>query len=262
VIPLVLMIALGGAAPSAVDGDRVMAAVRAALAPALPFPNTDPEGVVPLDGQTAASWMVRPLQPGDREIEILANPLNPVHQARATRAMRQIDAAIESAQRRAEAQYERAIAEAKRTGRSQDVDGVTLSDEGLAGARIDAESHLTVSVSFGEPAYRFTIAAAEAPQPNRQVAIPGAVVLAVPAHVYRDAAGDERLCEAEMHVYFGVAAPEVRRGEGASYEVTAAGTPSAGGTLGSLVVRMRGNEGLIAELLSKADWKAVGELLR
>ena len=57
-----------------------------------------------------------------------------------TRAMAQIGAAIDAAQRRAELQYERAIAEAKRTGRSQDVDGVSLSDEGVAGARIDAEA--------------------------------------------------------------------------------------------------------------------------
>ena len=84
-------------------------------------------------------WMVRPLQPGDRTIDVLANPLNEVNQAKATRAMAQIERSIQAAQRRADLQYERAIAEAKRTGKSQDVDGVTLSDEGLAGARIDAE---------------------------------------------------------------------------------------------------------------------------
>lgn len=255
-------LAAGATAQDTTRADAVMTAVRAALAPGLPFPDTDAEGVVPADGKAASPWMVRPLQPGDRAIEILANPLNEAHQARATRAMRQIEAAIESAQRRAEAQYERAVAEAKRTGRSQDVDGVTLSDEGLAGARIDAESHVTVSVAFHEPAYHFTIASSEEPSPSRQVAVPGAAVLAVPAHAFRGADGDERWCEAETHVYIGVR-PEVRRGPGASYEVTAAGTPSESGTPpASIVVRMRGNEGLIADVLRKADWHSLVELLR
>ena len=63
---------------------------------------------------------------GDRSIEVIANPLNLANQQRATKAMAQIQASLESAQRRSEAQYERAVAEAKRTGTSQDVDGVTL----------------------------------------------------------------------------------------------------------------------------------------
>jgi hypothetical protein len=105
---------------------RVMTAVRAAVAPALPFPESDELGSLPVGGNTTSPWMVRPLQAGDRSIEISANPLNEVHQARATRAMAQIEQAIASAQRRADAQYERAVAEAKRTGRSQDVDGVTV----------------------------------------------------------------------------------------------------------------------------------------
>ena len=84
--------------------------------------------------------------------------------------MAQIENNIEAAQRRAAAQYERAVAEAKRTGRSQDVDGVTLSDEGLAGARIDAESHVTIDVAFNEPSYRVEIASSVQPAPSTRVA--------------------------------------------------------------------------------------------
>src|SRR5687768_18396253 len=53
---------------------RFVAAVRAAMAPALPFPNSDAEGALPANGNTEALWMVRPLQPGDRTIEVIANP--------------------------------------------------------------------------------------------------------------------------------------------------------------------------------------------
>ena len=99
--------------------------------------------------------MVRPLQPGERTIEVMANPLNAVNQARAARAMAQIEATIDSAQRRAEQQYERAIAEAKRTGRSQDVDGVSLSDEGVAGATHRCRGHVNIDVDFNQPSYEF-----------------------------------------------------------------------------------------------------------
>ena len=43
------------------QGDRMMQAVRAAMAPALPFPNSDADGSLPANGNTEALWMVRPL---------------------------------------------------------------------------------------------------------------------------------------------------------------------------------------------------------
>src|SRR6185295_6253992 len=105
-----------------------------ALAPALqPFPETDDSGAAPRGGGTDALWMVRPPEAGERIIEVIANPLNEANQAKANRAA---------------AQYDAAVAEAKRTGKSQDVDGVTLGDEGIDGAKIDAESHLTIEVLF------------------------------------------------------------------------------------------------------------------
>ncbi len=243
---------------------RVMTAVRAALAPALPFPDSDADGSLPVGASTTSLWMVRPLQHGERTIEVLANPLNEVHQARATRAMAQIEQAITSAQRRADAEYERAIAEAKRTGRSQDVDGVSLNDEGLAGARIDAESHVTIDVLFNQPSYRFEIASSVEPSPARPILVADAVsVIFVPSNVFRGAKDQERFCEAEYQIYLGnVAAPEVRRVD-QSFEVTAGATPSENANrVTSLVIRLRGNDMLMADILRKGNWGGLLELLK
>lgn len=202
-------------AQDATLSDRVMQALRAAMAPALPYPASDAAGSLPADGRSDAPWMVRPIEPGERTLQILANPLNEAHQRRAAKAMAEIEMSIEAAQRRAELQFERAIAEAKRTGRSQDVDGVTLSDEGLAGAKIDAESHVTIDVSFNEP-----VAAAVS-------------IATTPSSVYRGDDGIERFREAQATV-----------------------------SVSSLVIRLRGNETLIAELLRKSNWASLRELLK
>lgn len=255
------------AAQGTADGDRVMAAVRAALAPALPFPDTDDSGTVPANDSPAPLWMVRPLQPGERSIEVMANPLNAINQAQATRAMAQIGAAIDAAQRRAELQYERALADAQRTGRSQDVDGVGLSDEGVAGARIDAEAHVTIDVEYNQTAYMFAIESSVAPAPSRQAAIAGAVaIVTVPSNVFRTSpapGGEEKYAPAETLVYFGaVAAPEVRERSEDAYEVTAATTAGRAAPVRSLVVRLRGNESLMAEILAKTRWDQLQELLQ
>jgi hypothetical protein len=244
---------------------RVMAAVRQAVAPALPFPGTDDSGSLPADGKYDGPWLVRPQEPGRAAIEVIANPLNLAHQLRAERAMAQIEQSIEAAQRRADAQYERAVAEAKRTGRSQDVDGVTLNDEGLAGARIDAESHVTVEVSFNQPSYRVEVASSVEPAPPREVAVPGAVaVLGVPPNVFRAEKDHERFCEAEFQVYLGqVTVPDVRRRADQRYEVTAGATPSENANrVTSVVIRLRGNDVLMAEILRKGNWSVLLELLK
>jgi hypothetical protein len=211
----ILSVAAGAAAQDQARVDRAVQAVRAAMAPVLPFPASDELGSLPADGKSDAPWMLKPVQPGERTIEILANPLNEDHQRSAARAMAQIEQSIEAAQRRADLQYERAIAEAKRTGRSQEVDGVTLNDEGLAGARIDAESHVIVDVAFADT-------------PSRNV-----TTSTTPPGVYRDDAGVERFREAQAIV-----------------------------TAGPLLVTLRGNETLIADLLRKSDWNSLLELLK
>ena len=229
-IVLVIVLTVSSRAQAQTQDDalvaRVMAAVRAAMAQALPFPASDELGSLPADGKANDPWLVKPLQPGDRTIEVLANPLNEAHQRSAAKAMAQIEASIEAAQRRADVQFERAVAEARRTGRSQDVDGVTLSDEGLAGARIDAESHVTIDVVFNTPA-------------------PGGVTMTTtPANVYRDDNGVERFREGQSTVSLG-------RTQAAS-----------DGVLSSLVITLRGNEALIADLLKKSNWNSLLELLK
>ncbi|MSO53021.1 MAG: hypothetical protein EXQ51_11530 [Acidobacteria bacterium] len=259
---------LPAAAQGTADGDRVMTVVRAALAPALPFPDTDQTGSVPATGSPEPLWMVRVREPGARTIEVMANPLNEMNQARAARAMAQIGAAIDAAQKRAELQYERAVAEAKRTGRSQDVDGVGLSDEGVAGARIDAEAHVTIDVDFNQPSYVVAVESSVAPAPSRQITIAGAVaIVAVPSNIYRTRTAqptDENYCPAETMVYFGaLAAPEVRQRSEHGYEITASAVAVGGAPfVRSMAVRFRGNEVLIAEILQQADWNAVLELLK
>lgn len=247
---------------------RVMAAVRAAVTPALPFPESDEAGSLPKDGKTTEGWMVRPHAAGDRSIEVIANPLNLANQQRAAKAMAQIQASLELAQRRSEAQYERAIAEAKRTGRSQDVDGVTLSDEGLAGARIDAEDHVTIDVEFNQPDYRVTIDSSIEPSPSRTLTIAGATaVITVASNVYRQKSGsatDDRFCPAETLVFFGgLHAPNVDKRSDHTYTVTvAADSPDAAAAVRSVVVRLRGNETLIAQIVRGSDWGRVVELLK
>jgi hypothetical protein len=253
-----LLIALVGVSAQN-DADRMMSAVRSAMAPALPFPNSDEDGALPANGNTEASWMVRPLQPGDRSIEVIANPLNEVNQLRATRAMAQIENNVQAAQRRAALQYERAVSEAKRTGKSQEVDGVTLADEGVAGAKIDAESHVTVAVTVNETSFTFEVESSIQPAPSTQVAIPGAVaVIAVPSNTYRDPDTNvERFAEAQTFVFLGrAAAPEVQKRADNHFEVFATATSPA------LVIRLRGNEVLIADLLRKTNWNSLLELMR
>jgi hypothetical protein len=248
--------------------ERVMARVRAAVLSELSFPVTDEHGSLPADGKSAAPWMVRPHQAGDRTIEILANPLNEEYQRRAAKAMAEIEQSIEAAQRRAEAQYERAIAEAKRTRSSQDVNGVTLADEGVAGARIDADSHVIIEVMFNQPSYRFDIRSSAEPQLSIHPAlgsIPSAVAAVwVPANVYRDVEGDaERFAEAETYIYLGrTSKPDVDHPDRDRYGVAATGgLPSTNGAISSIVIRLRGNERLVTDLARKSKWGSVVELI-
>jgi len=265
---LILLSVLAGTAQDANEA-RVMSVVRSAISPALPFPETDKSGVVPADGKTEPLWMVRPPEPGSLVIEVLANPLNDLNQLRAERAMAQIQNNIELAQRRAAAQYDRAVAEAKRTGRSQDVDGVTLNDEGVAGEKIDADSHVAIEVAFNQPSYQFNLASGTMPNSSvlLQGIITGAVaVVTLPSNIYREQPGNaERFREGETLVYLGrVSRPLIKqRADTTIYELTADATaPSTAGAVSSMVLRFRGHEVLIADLLRKTNWNELLELMQ
>lgn len=247
---------------------RVMTAVRAAMKPALPFPDTDEAGELPKDGVFSGPWIVRPLEPGTNVIEILANPLNREHQVRSAKAMRQIEDAVEAAQRKSQAQYERALSDAQRSGKSQDVDGITLGDEGVAGARIDAEGHVTIDVEFNKLAYSYAVSSSLEPAATLDSTVPGAVaVLSVPAHVYRErvkSGDEERFCVAETVVFLGpLSVPTVKRRAGSTFDMAAgeAGPPTTS-AVRTMVVRLRGSQALILDIVQKADWAGLQTLIR
>ncbi|MEO8680053.1 MAG: hypothetical protein ABI665_13455 [Vicinamibacterales bacterium] len=254
-------------APAADLAARVMTAVRAAMKPALPFPESDDTGS-PVDGVSSGPWLVRFPQPGEAGFEVLANPLNADNQARSAKAMAQIESAIEAAQRKSQAQYDRALSESQRTGKSQDVDGVTLGDEGVAGARIDAEAHVLIEVEFNQPAYTYEVASSLEPSATPGTVVAGSVaVLSVPSHVYRDRTtkmpDEDRYCPAETAVFFGaLAAPSVKRRTGANFEITASeSTPPVTTAVRTLVVRLRGNQELIEDIVRKTAWAQLQALI-
>lgn len=244
--------------------DAVMKAVRAAMAPGLQsFPDTEPDGAVPVGGNTEALWMVRPLEPGDTTIEIHANPLNEVNQLKANRAMAIIERNIEAAQRRADAQYDRAVAEARRTGKSQEVDGVTLSDEGIEGAKIDAESQVFVDVAFNQDAYRHLINSGAQPVSSTELA--GAVaIVSFPSSTDKDSTTNaDRFFAAESIVFLGrIVQPKVSKAADNSYEVSTTATPADRAGVNNIVLRLKGNEALVKELLKKTAWNVLLELMK
>ncbi len=242
--------------------DAIMTAVRTALAPALPFPAAVADGSVPVNNNTEALWMVGTDQ-GDQTISVFANPLNAAVQLRATRAMAQIENNIQAAQRRATAQYEAAVAEAKRTGRSQAVDGVSLNDEGVAGERIDVESQASVSVEFNQREYRFLVPGSMEPARMETFPHPNIVVLMTPGHVYKDEDGIEHYAGSHRVILLGrnLEHKVTKQGDGL-YVVTAVPTTPATGGLESLTLHVHGNTELVGDILAKANWAALLELMK
>lgn len=260
VAALAVLLAAPASAQDALTA-RVMQAVRAAMAPALPFPDTVADGSVPVNNDTQALWMIETDQ-GDQTITIGANPLNEAVQLRATRAMAQIDNNIQAAQRRATVQYEAAVAEARRSGRSQVVDGVSLNDEGVAGERIDAESHVTIAVEFNQREYRFLVQGSMEPSRVEAFAHPNSSVLMTPGHLYRDD-GVEHYAESHRIVLLGrTLESKVTKQKDGLYVVTAVPTTPATGGLDSLTLHIRGNSELVSDILAKTNWTELLELLK
>jgi hypothetical protein len=226
--------------------DALVAAVR----PALPFPDASADGELPASGGEKARWFVLwPAQTGEPRIRIKANPLHPETQASSVAAMEDIQQAVIAAERKAQAAYERAVTEVKRSGKTTDVDGVTLEDEGVAGERIDAELELTISLA---PASSFDLASSRAPTVIRGT---GGIawVISTSPNVYRESAGTtlrERFRPAEVRLLIGVSQPPVvqRSGGDDRFVVTLAAPADA------LAVVLRGNEELLQDVVGRADW--------
>jgi hypothetical protein len=241
---------------------KVMTALRAAMAPVTAsFPAADADGSVPVGNNTEALWMVMP-DPTGYLIEFRANPLNAQNQREAARAMALIERNIEAAQRRAAAQYNRAVEEARRTGKSQEVDGVTLSDEGVEGAKIDAESQVVVEAEFNLAAYNYEIRSGLPPVLSTQLG--GAVaIVAFPANTYKDTDAD-RYFAAEAVIFVGrLAPPKVSKSGDNTYGVAAlTNLTDRQGAINNVVVKLKGNDAFVKELLNKTAWSELAELTK
>ena len=225
-------------------------ALVAALRPVLPFPAATVDGALPVDNSAQAKWfVVWPADPSDSLIVVKANPLHPEVQKAGADAMSRINAAVAMAERKAQAAYDKALEELRRTGGGSDIESITLDDEGVAGERIDAELELSIEL---QPVASFAVASAEAP-----VIAPGATgatwIVTIPANTYRSRRGGdsrERFRAAEARLYFGtVPKPTVaRQGDEPLFNVTvAAGT-------GTYAVVVRGNETLLKQVVTTTDW--------
>src|SRR5262245_56934402 len=236
---------LAAQAPAVPPPDqRLMAALVEALKPALPYPAAD-EHDLPVDGNTTALWIVRWPEPGESRVEIVANPLNLENQQRASKADGEIQRAVMAAQQRAQAQYERAVAEFEKTGRTNPIDGITLGDEGIAGERFDASNHVAITLAAVRPPYRARIDSVS--EPAVSTAAFGTIVR-VETNVYRErAAGTQpevqRFHACEAHLMFGAGSPSVSRTGPSSFDLVAA-APLA-------VVKLQGNETVLEQVFQK-----------
>jgi hypothetical protein len=112
-------------------------------------------------------------------------------------------------------------------------------------------------VASRQQSYAFEIASATESLSTTTIQ-DGRVVIGVPAGNYRDEGmGTDRYAEAQTFVFLGrISPPQVRRVSKHSYQIIAAAD------VASMVVRLRGNEPLIADVLRKTDWNSLLELLK
>ena len=225
-----------------------MTSLVEAVKPVLPFPSSAPDGDLPIDNSAASRWfVVWPSDGDDTRIIVRANPLHAEVQQASADAMEEINAAVAAAERRAQASYDRALEQLRKTGTAGSLATVTLDDEGVAGERIDAELEVTIDLA---DAASFEIASGEAPtvQPGT-----GAVswIVTIPPNTYRPTSGDDRrehFRAAETRLYFGVTSrPTVtRQGDEPRFTVE---IPAA-----AFSVIIRGNASLVPKLVTAADW--------
>lgn len=227
-----------------------MAALIATLRPVLAFPAASADGELPADHSPRSKWfVVWPTTPDDTRIVVKANPLHPEIQKAGAEAMTGINAAVAAAERKAQAAYDKALEELRRTGKGSDIEAITLDDEGVAGERIDAELELVIEL---QPAASFEIASSQSPEVAAGTR--GATwMVVIPANTYRAKRGAdlrEHFRPAEARIYFGVPSkPEIaRKSDEPVFSVT---VPA---TTGGFAVGIRGNEALLKQLIGAADW--------
>ena len=224
-----------------------MDALLAAMRPVLPFPAASPDGEVPVNNSADAKWfVVWPTTPGDMRIVVKANPLHPETQRAGALAMDQINAAVAVAERKAQAAYDKAMEQLRRTGKGTDIDTITLDDEGIAGERIDAELEAVIELQAVDS---FDVTSGQPPVVAAGSGGPSWVVT-VPANTYRGRDGRDHYRAAETRLYFGVASSPtiLRKAAEPLYHVAVPPADRA------FVVTVRGNEALVKQLVTSADW--------
>jgi hypothetical protein len=229
-------------------------AAWSAVQPALPYPAAT-ERNEPVDGSDRARWVVRrvPAAEGALIVEVLANPLNREAQNTAVQDMAAIQREVVAAERRAQLEFDRALGEVRETGQPVSVRGVTLSDEGLAGDRADAESRLTVEILM--PGSEHTLSIASADAPRFAATTPGAAwVIKTPPRSLPGPDGRTHYYAAEALVFFGAAKPAI--GEKSAQVFTVRATPRDGASSFTLVT-IRGNHDLVDDVLARADWSSL-----
>ena len=220
------------------------------LRPVLPYPEADVDRDVPAGGSVQDKWFV--IWPGENESRVIvrANPLNPETQRAGAKAMQEIQQAVIAAERRAQAAYDRAIEELRRTGKATDLEVISLDDEGAAGERIDAELELTIDLDAAPAS--FELGTASTPVVTTSDTGPSFVVR-VPPNMYREVTSSgtrQRFRAAEARLYFGVTGTAaVSRRDGDRYAITLPPAAEA------FAVVLRGNETLLNEVLTRADWR-------
>ncbi len=223
-------------------------AVWAAVQPALPFPAANDRDE-PVDGSEGARWIVRRVADGSLVVEVLAKLFNRDARATAVQDMAAIQREDIAAERRAQAEFDRAIGNVRETGVPVDVRGVTLSDEGLAGDRADAESRLTIDVEVSSAERTLAIAAAAAPRLADQ-ARGAAWVITTPARLLPEAERP-RYHAAEAVLAFAAVAPSIEAAGAGRFTVRAAPRDAAAPLV---LVTLRGNGSLIDQVLARGEW--------
>jgi hypothetical protein len=240
------------------DAPALGDALAAALKPALPFPEADADGTPP-DGDSASGWTVRWPAPGSATVEVLANPLNPDNRARALKAEAAIQKAAMQSQQRSQADYDKAVSDFQKTGRTSEIREISLRDDGLAGERYDAESQATIEIHVIDVPHRITVATSRPPEAfSGRDGGPTAIVR-VTANEYDEpgdgtAPGQPRFCAEQAWVFFGpVTRPVVSRTNEREAAISVPGLPD-GGDGRMVVISVRGNVEIVDRVLQRADW--------
>ena len=255
---LLVVAASGDAAARQAGPSAVSDSLRPAFAAALPFPDAQPDGTAP-GGAADPVWTVRWPAAGGMLVEVVANPVNPGNRQRALKAEEEIQKSAMASQRRSQADYEQALSDFTRIGKVGSIREITLTDDGVAGERYDAESQLTIRAATFEGTHSFNVSTSQMPQSVPATAGPVSIVR-VAANTYLEAAATDdsshaRFCPEQAWVFLGAVRPaEITRVDESVAGISVAVT----GVSPGLVVSISGNAELVDRVVRQANWALLG----